>query len=348
MPLASGDTIRLGQAEILIAETAGSRGGRDAAVIGGELPGVVVSDPAMAQAFERVRRVAVVETTVLLLGETGVGKEDVAEQIHRQSPRAAGPLVRLNCGSLPESLLESELFGYERGAFTGADKRKPGHFETAHGGTLFLDEVGELGPSTQTRLLRVLEDHKFMRVGGREEITSDLRVVAATNRELEKDVRAGRFRQDLYFRLSAFIIRLPPLRERPSEIDLFAELFARQFAKRMNRPRFRLGGDAMAALRAHDWPGNVRELRNAIEHAVVLAEDGVVTARHLPDTVRGGRVAPAAAGGTGVRGQVAETERRAIEDAMQAEDGNQTRAARRLGISRRALIYKLEKHGFKS
>ena len=174
VPLSSGDTITLGQAEILVAETAGQRDRSDPAAVAGELPGVVVSDPAMAQAFERVRRVAPTETTVLLLGETGVGKEVVAEQIHRQSPRATGPLVRLNCGSLPESILESELFGHERGAFTGADKRKPGYLETAGGGTLFLDEVGELGPSAQTRLLRVLEERKFMRVGGREEISTDV------------------------------------------------------------------------------------------------------------------------------------------------------------------------------
>jgi len=346
--LSSGDTIQVGQAEILVAETAGRRDRLDPAAVAGELPGVVVSDPAMAQAFDRARRVAQADTTVLLLGETGVGKEVVAEQIHRQSPRAQGPFVRLNCGALPESILESELFGHERGAFTGADKRKAGYLETANGGTLFLDEIGELGGSMQTRLLRVLEDRKFMRVGGREEITSDLRVVAATNRELEREVRAGRFRQDLYFRLSAFIISLPPLRERPSEIDLFAELFARQFAKRMNRPRFRLGADVLAALRAYDWPGNVRELRNAIEHAVVLAEDGVVAAQHLPDNVRGGaRTTGAAATAGGMRGQVAEIERRAIEEALQAEDGNQTRAARRLGISRRALLYKLDKHGLK-
>jgi two-component system, NtrC family, response regulator AtoC len=346
VPLSSGDTIAVGQAEILVAATAGQRDRRDPETVEGELPGVVVGDPAMAQAFERVRRVAPTETTVLLLGETGVGKEVVAEQIHRQSPRAKGPFVRLNCGSLPESIVESELFGHERGAFTGADKRKAGYLETSDGGTLFLDEIGELGTSTQTRLLRVLEERKFMRVGGREEIAADLRVVAATNRDLERDVRAGRFRQDLYFRLAAFIIRLPPLRERPSEIDLFAELFARQFARRMNRPRLRLGPDAMSVLRAHDWPGNVRELRNAIEHAVVLAEDGLVAAQHLPDTLGGGRRGPATA--AGMRGQVAETERRAIEEALRAEDGNQTRAARRLGISRRALLYKLEKHGLKS
>ncbi len=340
--LSSGDTIQVGEAEILVAETTAALDGRPPTA-DVELPGVVVSDPAMAQVFENVRRVAPMETTVLLLGETGVGKEIVAEQIHRQGARASGPFVRLNCGSLPESLLEAELFGHERGAFTGADRRKAGYFETASGGTLFLDEVGELGSSMQTRLLRVLEDGKFMRVGGREEIASDLRVVAATNRELERDVRTGRFRQDLYFRLSAFIIRLPPLRERPSEIELFAELFARQFGGRMKRPKLRIAADAMAALRAHDWPGNVRELRNAIEHAVVLAEDGVVTAQRLPDSVRGEPQAATASGG--MRGQVAEIERRAIEDALAAEDGNQTRAARRLGISRRALLYKLDKYG---
>jgi two-component system, NtrC family, response regulator AtoC len=342
--LSSGDTVHIGEAEILIAETTAALDGRRPTA-DVELPGVVVSDPAMAQVFDNVRRVAPMETTVLLLGETGVGKEVVAEQIHRQGPRASGPFVRLNCGSLPESLLEAELFGHERGAFTGADRRKAGYFETASGGTLFLDEVGELGASMQTRLLRVLEDGKFMRVGGREEIASDLRVIAATNRELERDVRIGRFRQDLYFRLAAFIIRLPPLRERPSEIELFAELFARQFGGRMKRPKLRIAADAMAALRAHDWPGNVRELRNAIEHAVVLAEDGVVTAQRLPDSVRGEHKAAVAS--AGMRGQVADIERRAIEDALEAEDGNQTRAARRLGISRRALLYKLDKYDLK-
>ena len=344
MALSSGDTIRVGDAEILIAETTAALDGR-APTADVELPGVVVSDPAMAQVFENVRRVAPMETTVLLLGETGVGKEVVAEQIHRQGPRASGPFVRLNCGSLPESLLEAELFGHERGAFTGADKRKAGYFETASGGTLFLDEIGELGPSMQTRLLRVLEDGKFMRVGGREEIASDLRVVAATNRDLERDVRTGRFRQDLYFRLSTIIIRLPALRERPSEIELFAELFARKFGGQMKRPQIRIAADAMAMLRGHDWPGNVRELRNAIEHAVVLAEDGIVSAQRLPDSVRGEHQVAATSGG--MRGQVADIERRAIEDALEAEDGNQTRAARRLGISRRALLYKLDKYDLK-
>jgi two-component system, NtrC family, response regulator AtoC len=340
--LASGDVVNIGNVDILIAETAGRREAVGQAAVADGLPGVVIGDPAMAHVFELVRKLAPMPTTVLVLGETGVGKEVVAEQIHRQSKRASGPFLRLNCASLPESLLESELFGHERGAFTGADKRKQGYLEAADGGTLFLDEVGELGPSTQTKLLRVIEDRTFMRVGGRQEIASDLRVVAATNRDLESDVKAGRFRQDLYFRLSAFIIRVPPLRTRPAEIELLAELFARQLAGRLGVPSPRLGQDALDALRRHDWPGNVRELRNAIEHAVVLANGGDIEAQHLPDTLGSG--APARAGGD-MRRQVADTERAAIQQALEAEDGNQTRAARRLGISRRALIYKLAKHG---
>jgi transcriptional regulator with PAS, ATPase and Fis domain len=279
------------------------------------------------------------------MGETGVGKEVVAEQIHRQGPRAAGPFIRLNCGAVPETLLESELFGHERGAFTGADRRKAGYVEAAAGGTLFLDEVGELGSSMQIRLLRVLEDRRFMRVGGREEISVDVRIIAATNRDLEAEVERGRFRQDLYFRLSAFVVRVPPLRERPVEIELLAALFARQLAKRMNVAAPPLSPEALAALRRYHWPGNVRELRNAIEHAVVLAEGGSVGLEHLPDSVR--KPGSQAGAATGMRSQIADMERKAITEALDAEDGNQTRAARRLGISRRALLYKLERLGLK-
>ncbi|HWE31285.1 MAG TPA: sigma-54-dependent Fis family transcriptional regulator, partial [Polyangia bacterium] len=197
-------------------------------------PGVVVADAAMVRVFELVRKVAAAPTTVLVLGDTGVGKEVIAEQIHRLSPRAAGPFMRINCGSLPETLIESELFGHEKGAFTGADRRKLGYVESAHGGTLFLDEIGELTPAMQTRLLRVLENRRFTRVGGREEIEADVRVVAATNRNLEEEAKAGHFRRDLYFRLSAFVIRVPPLRERAGELELLAQLFVRQLARRMN------------------------------------------------------------------------------------------------------------------
>jgi len=321
-------------------------GARVAAAAPAAPPGVVVGDPAMVRVFELVRKVAATPTTVLILGETGVGKEVIAEQLHRQSPRATGPFVRLNCGSLPESLLESELFGHEKGAFTGADRRKLGYVEAAAGGTLFLDEIGELTASMQTRLLRVLESHRFMRVGGREEIACDVRVVAATNRELEAEARAGRFREDLYFRLSAFVLKIPPLRERPAEVELLAELFSRQFARRMNVPAPTLGADALALLRRHAWPGNVRELRNAMEYAAVLAERGVLDAACLPDSVRASADAPAPPAGQ-MRRQIADLEQKSIQDALDAENGNQTRAARRLGISRRALLYKLEKYGIR-
>ncbi|MDB4966525.1 MAG: hypothetical protein JWN44_2214 [Myxococcales bacterium] len=307
-------------------------------------PGVIVADAAMFRVFELVRKVAPAPSTVLILGETGVGKEVIAEQVHRQSPRAAGPFVRLNCASLPETLLESELFGYERGAFTGAERRKIGYIEAADGGTLFLDEIGELAPTMQTKLLRVLEDRKFMRVGGREEIVSDLRILAATNRNLEAETKTGRFREDLYFRLSAFVIRIPPLRERMGEVELLAELFARQFAKRMNVAPRAIAPGALERLRAHHWPGNVRELRNAMEHAVVLAEGGVIDGEHLPESVGRGGVGQGPAPTGPMREQVADIERRAIQDALDVEDGNQTRAAKRLGISRRALQYKLEKY----
>ena len=313
------------------------------------LPGIVVADEAMVRVFELVRKVAAAPTTVLIQGETGVGKEVVAEQIHRQSPRAKAPFVRLNCGSLPETLLESELFGHERGAFTGAEQRKIGYLEAADGGTLFLDEMGELALAMQAKLLRVLESRRFMRVGGREEIAVDVRIIVATNRDLPTEVKAGRFREDLYFRLSAFVIEVPPLRERPIEVTLLAELFLRQFAQQNGVAPPTLAPDAAAALASHRWPGNVRELRNAIERAVVLREGANIRLEDLPDAIRRtAATAPAGATASGaMRDELADLEQRRIEEAMASEGGNQTRAAKRLGISRRALIYKLEKYGLK-
>jgi two-component system, NtrC family, response regulator AtoC len=309
--------------------------------------GVVVADPAMVKVFHLVRKVAPTPTTVMILGETGVGKEVVTEQIHRHSPRAKQPFVRLSCGSLPETLLESELFGHEKGAFTGADRRKIGYLEAAHGGTLFLDEVGEIPLSMQAKLLRVLETRKLNRVGGTDEISVDVRIVSATHRDLVAESRTGRFREDLYFRLSAFVIQVPPLRERPAEIALLAELFARQFSERIGAPPPVIAPDAAAALRRHRWPGNVRELRNAIEHAVVLVEDdGVLRAEHLPESMlkddSSGRPSAGA-----MREHLATVESKAIEEALEAEGGNQTRAAKRLGISRRALLYKIDKYNLR-
>jgi len=308
----------------------------------------IVLDPAMQRVYSLVQRIADTSMTVLILGETGVGKELVCEAIHLQSSRRERPLIKLNCAALPESLLESELFGYERGAFTGADKRKVGFFEAADGGTLFLDEIGDMPLPLQAKLLRVLERKVITRVGGTSEVPTDARLIAATHRNLDADVRAGRFRQDLLFRIGGFTIAVPPLRDRPAEILPLAEHFARTAAAEQARVPPTLSDDAREALAGYAWPGNVRELRNALERALVLATD-TITAADLPERVHDAshRVRPAAPSGADVRGQLAEVERAAIVAALEADSGNQTRAARRLGLSRRALIYKMEKYGLK-
>ena len=308
----------------------------------------VVLDPAMQRVYTLVERIADTSMTVLILGETGVGKELVCEAIHQRSSRRERPLIKLNCAALPESLLESELFGYERGAFTGADKRKVGFFEAADGGTLFLDEIGDMPLPLQAKLLRVLERKIITRVGGTSEVATDARLIAATHRNLDADVRSGRFRQDLLFRIGGFTIAVPPLRDRPAEIIPLAEHFVRTAAAEQARVPPALTDDARDALAGYDWPGNVRELRNALERALVLAADAI-TAADLPERLHDAshRVRPPVASGADVRGQLAEVERAAIVAALDAESGNQTRAARRLGLSRRALIYKMEKYGLK-
>ena len=308
----------------------------------------IVLDPAMQRVYSLVQRIADTSMTVLILGETGVGKELVCEAIHQQSSRRERPLIKLNCAALPETLLESELFGYERGAFTGADKRKVGFFEAADGGTLFLDEIGDMPLALQAKLLRVLERKVITRVGGTTEVATDARLIAATHRNLDADVRSGRFRQDLLFRIGGFTIAVPPLRDRPAEILPLAEHFARTAAAEQARVPPSLSDDAREALAGYAWPGNVRELRNALERALVLATD-TITAADLPERVHDAahRIRPPAASGADVRGQLAEVERAAIVAALEADSGNQTRAARRLGLSRRALIYKMEKYGLK-
>ena len=313
---------------------------------------VVVGDPQMRRVYSLVAKVADTSMTVLIIGETGVGKEVVAEQLHNSSLRSDKPFLRLNCASIPETLLESELFGYERGAFTGADRRKQGYFEAADGGTIFLDEIGEISPGLQAKLLRVLEEHKFTRVGGTKEIEVDVRVVCATNRDLEEEVRRGAFREDLYFRVSAFTVVVPPLRDRRAEIGLLAEHFMKAASAGFGGVGARISQPAMDALLRHSWPGNVRELRNAIERAIVLQDNGIIELEHLPDRVRaGGSRAASVDGDSGsasdVREKIAGVERDAIVAAMDTCNGNQTHAARQLGLSRRALIYKLEKYGLK-
>jgi DNA-binding NtrC family response regulator len=300
---------------------------------------VIAEEPAMRALFETARRAAKSELTVLILGETGAGKEVVAAEIHRASRRAAGPYVRINCGSLPESLIESELFGHERGAFTGAERRRLGHIERAAGGTLLLDEIGEVPPAVQVKLLRVLEERVLTRVGSSTEVPVDVRFLAATNRDLPREVERGRFRQDLFFRLSPVTLRVPPLRERMRELPQLVDNFARAAAGMAGRPVPRIEDSFLRALERYPWPGNLRELRNVVERAVVLAEHGALTAAHLPDRFGASpQVAP-------MREAVDDLERRSLEQALKETGGNRTHAARKLGISRRALIYKLKKYG---
>jgi DNA-binding NtrC family response regulator len=303
-------------------------------------------------------RVAVGDISVLILGETGAGKEVIADHVHARSRRAAHPLVKLNCAAMPEQLLESELFGHEKGAFTGAIATKPGLLEQAAGGSVFLDEIGELPPATQAKLLRVIEQREILRVGALKPRAIDVRFLAATHRDLPIAIAAGRFREDLYFRIAGVTLQIPPLRDRPDEILPLAERFAQRAAAGLGRPTPTISPAARALLRAHRWPGNVRELRNAIERATLLC-DGTIDVGHLPDDrmSRPAAAAPAeaapvatdpaaGAGLGGVRVQADALERQAIESALARTGGNQTEAARQLGISRRTLTNKLNVHGF--
>ena len=296
----------------------------------------------MGRVRQLVERIAPGRISVLLLGESGVGKEVTAESIHRLSARAPGPYVTLNCAALSETLLESELFGHERGAFTGAVQTKRGLLEAASGGTAFLDEIGELPPSLQVKLLRVVEERKVRRVGAIEPIDIDVRFVAATNRDLEAEVAAGNFRQDLYYRLAGASVRIPPLRERRAEIEPLAQTFLEEAAADLGRPAPVLSADARRWLRRHDWPGNVRELRNVIERAVLLAPGSTVEVEHLPG---GGAAAQPAAPQTmrdEIQQEVSAIEKQRILEALEACAGNQTRAAKMLGMSRRAFINRLD------
>lgn len=264
-------------------KTSGASNGRDGATPPeGDGRRFVVGDPQMLQVFELARRLGEVDTSVLIQGETGVGKEVVAEHIHRSSARAAGPFVRLNCAALPLPLLENELFGSVRGAFTGADRNRLGYFESAHGGTLFLDEIGELPLTAQVKLLNVLENREVRRLGTTGGRRIDVRVVSATHRDLHSAIEHGTFRADFFYRLSAFTLTVPPLRERPLDVRLLAEKFVRDCAQREGRPVPVLDASTMSALVRHSWPGNVRELKNVIEHALVVADENRIFAEDLP------------------------------------------------------------------
>ena len=303
--------------------------------------GLIGASPAMQKVYRLARQVAAARATVLVTGESGTGKGELARAIHKKSPRAAAPFITLHCAALAESLLESELFGHEKGAFTGADRRRAGRFEQANGGTIFLDEVGEIPAATQVKLLRVLQERAFERVGGNETIEVDVRLVAATNRDLAEDVRQGRFREDLYYRLNVVHIEMPPLRLRGSDVLVLADHFLRRFAQE-NRKRVEgIDDDARAKIVAHRWPGNVRELENAIERAVVLCEGSLIVGDDLPIDV-----APAPKNALRVPGAtMAELERYAILTTLEATNGSTTKAAEMLDISVRTIQYRLHEYG---
>ncbi|WP_242392729.1 sigma-54-dependent transcriptional regulator [Anaeromyxobacter oryzisoli] len=303
---------------------------------------LVSKSPAMQKVFELARTSARSHSTILVLGESGSGKEVLARAIHAESPRADGPFVAVSCAALTESLLESELFGHEKGAFTGAIARRKGKFEAAHGGTLFLDEVGDIGAKLQLDLLRVLEDRRFHRLGGNEPIEVDVRIVAATNRDLRKAVQEGRFREDLFYRLNVIPILIPPLRDRREDIPLLVENFVERLAVEMKKKIDGVATDAMTALMAHDWPGNVRELRNVLERGAVVATGPVI---QLPDLGLPGRGEAAPRGGT--LASLEEVERRHVSSVLAHTGGNVSQSARILGIDRVTLYNKMKKWGLR-
>jgi transcriptional regulator with GAF, ATPase, and Fis domain len=308
---------------------------------------LVAESPAMKRVLAQARRVAAGRSTVLLVGETGTGKEQVARRIHVESPRGRMPFVALNCGALPEGLLESELFGHEKGAFTGADRRRIGRFELADGGTLFLDEIAELPPAAQVKLLRVLQEHEIGRVGGTETIRVDVRLIVATHRDLAAEVRAGRFREDLFFRVHVVPIHLPPLRERTEDVEPIARRLLERLSRELGRAPRELAPGALDRLRAHAWPGNVRELENLIERLLVLGEDSAITTEELgellPAVSSPSAVPPAAGAGDPL--SLPEQERRLLMEALERCGRNQTRAAALLKISREKLRTRMKRYG---
>jgi DNA-binding NtrC family response regulator len=322
-----------------------------------EFENVIGSSPAMQSVLRTVTRVAPLRSTVLLTGESGTGKEVIARAIHYNSPRRDKPMIALNCAAIPENLLEAELFGHERGAFTDAHARKIGHFERAHQGTIFLDEIGDMPPATQATLLRILESGQFTRVGGEQVVEVDVRVVAATNRDLDKGMADGTFRSDLFFRLNVVAIPLPPLRDRPEDLTLLIRHFLHKKSREANLPLRNFTPRALDRLMTYSWPGNVRELEHAIERALVLADGDALDLDDLPAKIVSAEVshpsaplerradAPASSQAKTLNDAVEELEHHLIVNALQQADHNQTRAAEILGTTRRILKYKMDKLG---
>ncbi len=321
-------------------------------------PLIVGDDPKLKQVSVALHRAAATDTTVLLEGESGTGKELFARALHALSPRADGPFVAINCAAIPETLLETELFGHEKGAFTGASQRKPGKFELAHRGTLFLDEIGDLPLSMQAKILRALEEKEFERVGGTTPLHVDVRVVAATNRNLKAAVAARQYREDLYFRLSVFPITIPPLRDRPDDIATLARYFIDRFCRDLNKKPLVFSPAAEQELRSYGWPGNVRELQNCIERAAILTEGETIHAHHLNLSFRGPSLAPppdddggpwskidlSGTLGEASRRTLLEVERRKIEQALKEAAGSRGRAAEILQVSYKTFTAKLKEH----
>jgi len=319
-------------------------------------PQLVGEDPSLRKVFASLQRAAATDATVLLEGESGTGKELFARSLHALSPRAEAPFVAINCAAIPENLLETELFGYEKGAFTGAAGRKPGKFEMAHRGTLFLDEIGDLPMSLQAKILRALEEKKFERVGGTALLSVDVRLVAATNRGLRAAVAARRFREDLYFRLSVFPITIPPLRDRPGDIPVLARYFVERFCRDLKKRPFVVSPQAMEQLQSYRWPGNVRELQNCIERAVILADGETLLPRHLnlsfaaPLTDENPESPWAHVDMSGTLAEVTrrvtgEVEKAKIQEVLVEAAGNKGRAAELLQVNYKSLLAKLKEHG---
>ncbi len=316
---------------------------------------IIGKSPSMQQVFKTIIKVAKSQATVLIRGESGTGKELAARAIHYNSPRANGPMVEISCAAFPETLLESELFGYEKGAFTGADSRKKGRFEIAHGGTIFLDEIGDVSASVQTKLLRVLQEKEINRLGSNDSIKVDVRVITATNRDLELALENGLFREDLYYRLNVIPVLLPPLRERHEDIPLLIDHFIKRYSKMNNKAVLGIAAEALEFCQSYHWPGNVRELENAIENAVVLGEGEEILPEHLPVTVtmrKAGLDMEAQANandfflasGASYREKMEAAEKLVLEEAIQRADGNKSEAAKQLGISLRTMRYKIQKY----
>jgi len=299
----------------------------------------------MLDVYTLIDKVSKTNATVLILGESGVGKERVAQAIHYYSHLAANPCIKVNCAALPENLIESELFGHEKGAFTGATAMRKGRFEMAEGGTLFLDEIGELSPALQTKLLRVLQEKEYERVGGSATLKANVRVIAATNRDLETQVREGKFREDLFYRLNIFPITVPPLRERKVDIALLADYFVEKYSREIGKPVKAVSDSAYQLLKHHNWPGNVRELENCIERAIILTTDGIIHRHQLPAHLQQNAASPASKRHGALSETLDAVERGLIIEALEESQGNMARAARSLGITERVMGLRVAKFG---